>query len=180
MTSNEELLKEYKEATEERKEEIENILVENNINLVYSYLRKSKINLTEDVIQEGLVGVVTAIRNYNGKNKFSTYCYYWIKNKVLKHLKNNKLIRIPNHVNNKDVDFKYCTIEKASVEFEKDVEESHNIYKIIINDFKKTISKRDVEILDLYLQGLNYREISEKYGISSQRAIQVMQRIKKK
>lgn len=132
MTSNEELLKEYKEATEERKEEIENILVENNISLVYSYLRKTKINLTEDIIQEGIIGLVTAIRNYNGKNKFSTYCYIWIKNKVLKYLKNNKLIRIPNHVNNKDVDFKYCTIEKATIEVEKDTDESHTIHDLFL------------------------------------------------
>lgn len=176
-TNNEVLLNEYLTADDERKSEIEGILLEENICLVYSYLRKNKIQITDDIVQEGLIGLINAIRNWNGNTKFSTYSFFWIKNKILRHIKNNKMIRIPAHIKDSDCKMRFCTTEKATL---KESEKGYNEYVMIVDSFKETLNKRDKEMLELYLEGFNYREISQMFNLTPQRVVQIMQKIQAK
>ncbi len=78
-----------------------NLLIKYNVRLVINIAKRYKncgIEL-EDLIQEGIVGLIKAIEkfDYTKGFKFSTYATHWIKNFILKaiYLK-NKAIKAPN------------------------------------------------------------------------------------
>src|ERR1035437_3821917 len=55
----------------------------------------------EDLISEGNLGLLKAIKrfDYRTKNKFITYCVWWIKQGILASIQDNvKTIRLPNSV----------------------------------------------------------------------------------
>ncbi len=71
-----------------------------NIPLVVSVARQfNNPHLeVEDLIQEGMIGLVTAIERFDPERgfRFSTYATYWIRQRVLRALdRNGRLIRLP-------------------------------------------------------------------------------------
>lgn len=78
-------------------------LIESNLRLVVSvaktYMHKTNLPLM-DVIQEGNIGLITAVDkwDYSRGFKFSTYAVYWIKQAISKALSENRAIRVPMHV----------------------------------------------------------------------------------
>lgn len=80
-------------------------LIEGNLRLVLSVVKKihGNASIFEDLIQEGNMGLMRAVEDYdyNKTCRFSTYAYYWIKFYLSKYIANNsRLIRIPVHANN--------------------------------------------------------------------------------
>ena len=77
-----------------------NKIVEHNLRLVVFVAKKyvsTKISI-EDLIAEGSLGLFEALSRfkYSGKNKFSTYAFYWIKQKITRYIDNTiNLIRKP-------------------------------------------------------------------------------------
>lgn len=83
-------------------------LVEANIGLVYDRARVFKSRYPaapelEDLVQEGMTGLMTAIKKYDPArgNKFSTVAYYWIVQAVARGAnKTGRLVRLPeNRIN---------------------------------------------------------------------------------
>ena len=74
---------------------MENILkYENLVNkIAHKY---STFGNFEDLKQEGMIGLLKALDNYipNGKTKFSTYAYLWIKGEILEHIRCDKNIKL--------------------------------------------------------------------------------------
>lgn len=75
-----------------------------NVGLVYSiaktYNKPSLLGTFsyDDLIQEGMIGLMTAVDRFNPElgNRFSTFATYWIKQNILKFIINNgRTIRIP-------------------------------------------------------------------------------------
>lgn len=64
------------------------------ISIVNKYMRKDMI--VDDMIQEGLIGLIKAVDDFDiSKNfKFSTYASWWIKKYVLTFIRNNSIISI--------------------------------------------------------------------------------------
>ena len=77
-----------------------NKIVEHNLRLVVFVAKRyvnTKISI-EDLIAEGSLGLFEAISRfkYSEKNKFSTYAFYWIKQKITRYIDNTiSLIRKP-------------------------------------------------------------------------------------
>jgi len=69
-----------------------NIALVKNIASKYS---NSRIPF-EDLIQEGLIGLIEAKKKYNPQKniKFSTYAYFWIHKKIRKFIKNEKKMEL--------------------------------------------------------------------------------------
>lgn len=63
----------------------------------FPYIEKSED--IDDIFQQGMLGVMTAIQKYDeNMGKFSTYAYYWIHQSIMRYLQDNgKSIRIPVH-----------------------------------------------------------------------------------
>ncbi|MBI5699582.1 sigma-70 family RNA polymerase sigma factor [Candidatus Saganbacteria bacterium] len=53
-----------------------------------------------DLAQEGQIGLLIGIEKFEASrgNKLSTYVTWWIRNRIVRSLKDNKAIRVPNHM----------------------------------------------------------------------------------
>ena len=75
-------------------------MMEGNIRLVMSIARRytCKTLTFEDLVQEGILGLLEAINKFNGElgNRFSTYATYWIRQSIVRAIeKQDRLIRLP-------------------------------------------------------------------------------------
>jgi RNA polymerase sigma factor (sigma-70 family) len=79
-------------------------MVQTNLRLVISLVEKYKglwrgnLHLRDDLFQEGVIGLLTAIERFDPTRgyTFSTYAYWWIRQAITK--SSHDLIRIPAHV----------------------------------------------------------------------------------
>lgn len=75
-------------------------MMEANIRLVMSVARRytCKSLTFEDLVQEGILGLLEAINKFDGTlgNRFSTYATYWIRQSIVRAIeKQDRLIRLP-------------------------------------------------------------------------------------
>jgi len=75
-------------------------MMEANIRLVMSIARRytCKSLTFEDLVQEGILGLLEAINKFNGAlgNRFSTYATYWIRQAIVRAIeKQDRVIRLP-------------------------------------------------------------------------------------
>lgn len=75
-------------------------MMEANIRLVMSVARRytCKTLTFEDLVQEGILGLLEAINKFDGAlgNRFSTYATYWIRQSIVRAIeKQDRLIRLP-------------------------------------------------------------------------------------
>lgn len=75
-------------------------MMEANIRLVMSVARRytCKTLTFEDLVQEGILGLLEAINKFDGElgNRFSTYATYWIRQSIVRAIeKQDRLIRLP-------------------------------------------------------------------------------------
>lgn len=95
-------------------------LINYNKRLVYFVVNKY-INLgvdTEDLIQDGIEGLLKAIKYYDYKRgfKFSTYAIYWIKQTTLRSVqKYGRLIRIPINQTSRLLEYNEASFKLASI-----------------------------------------------------------------
>lgn len=103
LTTDEEIsvFKEY--AKNPKDTELRNLVVEKNMGLVYK-VSSRYVNMgidTEELQQEGVFGLITAVERFDYKkgNKFSTYAIHWINQSMTRFLLNHRRnIRVPVHV----------------------------------------------------------------------------------
>lgn len=83
------------------KESYINMLIAKNYKLVLQVIRHyySNINETDedDLFQQGILGLVRAAETYSEdtESKFSTYAYFWIRERITRYAMQNDLIRVP-------------------------------------------------------------------------------------
>jgi RNA polymerase primary sigma factor len=75
-------------------------MMESNIRLVMSIARRytCKTLTFEDLVQEGILGLLEAINKFDGDlgNRFSTYATYWIRQAIVRAIeKQDRVIRLP-------------------------------------------------------------------------------------
>ena len=130
--------------TEEQK-----CLAEKNYKLIFSFLAKHNLS-EEEWFGIAAIGFCNAVISYNKDNcAFSTYAYRCMYNEFSKEW--NRMQRqgeIP-----KDRLLYYAAIEKVLV-------------NEVLQKCKSTLSKRDYYIFCLFLQGITYREIAKRTGVS--------------
>ena len=82
-------------------------IIESNLGLVAFWIRKISTRrpiwglALEDLSQEGIVGLMRAIKSFDWKKgyKFSTYAGWWIYQAIIRAIENNgPLIRLPNYM----------------------------------------------------------------------------------
>ena len=83
--------------------EVRDQIISANIGLVYMEAKKYKNKgvIFEDLVQEGVLGLIKAIEKFDVKrgNRFSTYAMYWIKDSIIKTFK-EKTIKLSDHQRN--------------------------------------------------------------------------------
>lgn len=78
-------------------------LLKCNVNLIHKICHKHSGLGVEyaDLFSSGMIGLVIAAKKFDVSkgNRFSTYCYYWISQKIKRNIENNSaLIRLPVHI----------------------------------------------------------------------------------
>lgn len=136
-----------------------------------------------DLIQEGMIGLFKAIRDYSmGKNaKFKTFATLCIKRNIMdaiksanrdKHMPLNTSLSIDLPEMAQMLSDSYNNPEEAYLE-----SEDHRELRANIN---RELSRYEIDILNLYLNNQSYQEIAEKLGKDAKSVDNAIQRIRKK
>ena len=134
----------------------------------------------EDLIQEGLIGLLAAINSYkDGKGaKFSTYASRCINNSVQTALRKFSRLKDIPQSSIMPLEEVFCEDNPAlSAEDEYLAKESVSA----LTDFLyEGLSRFENEVLRLYIQGYSYAEIAEKLSKNPKAIDNAIQRIRKK
>lgn len=167
------LFEEYKKG----KVELENVLVEKSINLVYfvinRYFNRSYLFIyEEEMFSEGLIGLLNAIRNFDYKSdsKFSPFAVNAIKWSISGYLKRElskiETISLQNTVKKSN--------EKTDTELEQMVEDPYKFEDDMLNNafvmaMLKNLSQEDQKIAYLYfIKEVSKTQIAEYFNMKSE------------
>lgn len=148
---------EYKliKAAQSGDEEATKFLIENNQKLILSVAGLfSGITRMEliDLIQEGNIGLMTAIEkfDFDKKTKLSTYSYYWIRQNIVRALKSKDLlIRIPENVYSDDREYEKAK-KNLREKLDREPTEEEIIQNTSLTESKiKTIKQLHTPVLSL-------------------------------
>lgn len=162
------------------------------LHLVYAYAEShlSPGIDREDIIQEGLIGLVSAIRHFDPATEvsFKTYAMQCIRNRMisaiksasrLKHTPLNQSVsfdrlldEVPNTLHSAYYDSFSRRTEDQVLAREREEE--------ILIDNSKHLSQFERDVLDVYLKGMSCKEIAEKMDCPEKSINNAVQRIRKK
>lgn len=145
---------------------------------------------SEDLIQEGMMGLLAAVREYNSElgTTFKTYAELCVKRRILSAVKSAS--RLKHAFLNDGVSLEEILSEESqtltaySVEAFSRAPEEQVLARESKNDFISTysrfLSRFEIQVLDHYLDGLSYSEIAEECGKTPKSVDNAVQRIRNK
>lgn len=144
----------------------------------------------EDIIQEGMIGLYKAIKNFS-KNKnatFKTFAIMCIKHQIqtaIKKANTKKNLPLSNSVSLQSFSEKSEEDEFLPVNLIFQVSPDEKIinrenYKYLVSAIKKTLSKKEFEVLKYYLRGYTYKEIADFLNLNQKSIDNSLSRIKNK
>ena len=145
---------------------------------------------SEDLIQEGMMGLLSAIREYNSDmgSSFKNYVELCVKRRLLsavksasrlKHAFLNDGVSLEEILSEESRNLSAYSVEAFSRSPEEQVlaRESKNDF---ISTFSRYLSRFEVKVLELYLDGLSYSEIADSCGKTQKSVDNAVQRIRNK
>ena len=145
---------------------------------------------SEDLIQEGMFGLLSAIRQYdpNGSASFKTFAELCITRRLYSAVKSaSRLKHLPL---NDGLSLDYILSEESQTQlaanpdaFRRSPEEqvlARESKSELQNAFALDLSRLEKKVLDLYLDGLSYEEIAAKTGRDVKSVDNAVQRIRRK
>lgn len=145
---------------------------------------------TDDLIQEGMIGLFKAIRDYN-KEKESSFFHFaelCISRQLYtvveaynrkKHAPLNSYISLYSGTNEEGVVLADALTAGVTEDPEQLIIDQENMV-LFLEKVKERLSKMEAEVLDYYLTGLNYQQIAEKMEKRPKAIDNALQRIKVK
>ena len=145
---------------------------------------------TDDLIQEGMIGLFKAIRDYN-KEKESSFFHFaelCISRQLYtvveaynrkKHAPLNSYISLYSGTNEDGVVLADSLTAAVTEDPEQLMIDQENMV-LFLEKVKERLSKMEAQVLDYYLTGLNYQQIAEKMEKSPKAIDNALQRIKVK
>jgi len=143
----------------------ESIIIERYTKLVvyFSGIYYIPGNDSDDVIQEGLIGLLEAARNYNNKKNvsFNSFASLCISRKIISAIRS--ATRTKNSFLNSYISLEYIDIPESRLNPEEIVINNENI-KLIKEKIEQALSKREKDVLLCFLKNMSYSEIAKKLG----------------
>lgn len=135
----------------------------------------------DDLIQEGLIGLLNAVNTYNSDKgaSFKTYCYVCVQNKMLTELERRKSSKQQALQN-------YLPLEDLTPAVNGDGEDPFSIvaaqedHDQRMAKAKTLLSDLEQETLSLYLSGLSYEEMAAQLKLSTKAIDNALQRVRRK
>ena len=149
-------------SSEDEKELFQNIdkpgvkdkIVCSNLRLVISIAKhyQGQGAALEDLIQEGNIGLMRAVDNFDlsFETKFSTYAVWWIKQAITRYIKDQGTIRIPVHIGEKLSKIRNCQkVYEIENGFLPDIEELSELTGYSMEEIETALSaERPIVSLD--------------------------------
>lgn len=132
-------------------------VIENNIRLVVKFASKFRVqnDVFMDLISEGCLGIMRAIRKYDIRKgiKFSSYAIIWIKHYILTYLSESSSVKLPLRKKKilKEIDNK---IEEVSDSYCAD--EILSEYRMSLDEYQKLCSVRNI---------INFSDLSDNSSV---------------
>ena len=157
-------------------------LLENYKGLVNSIARTFFLKGVDrdDIVQEGMIGLLKAINTFNldGEASFITYAHECIKNRLLDYIRNGTRLKnkalsdsLPISVA-EDTESRSMTPEEIAI----NTEELETLKLIIIT----SLTDDERKILNMYYDGKSYSQIGEAVGKNSKYVDNALQKIRRK
>ena len=145
---------------------------------------------TEDLIQEGMIGLYKAIKNYDKEKNatFSTFAYLCIRRQIQSAIKVasskrnmmlSRAVPITEEIDDDEGEPIGLIIPSTSM-LPDDQMISNETMQEVKDKISKTLSKMELLILTQYLKGQSYNEISNKLDINKKSVDNALSRIKNK
>ena len=142
----------------------------------------------EDLIQEGMLGLLSAIREYDSSMNasFKTYAEICVKRRIYsairtasrkKHEPLNEMVSLDEVLSDEGSTVTQSDAFRRIPEEQVLAQESADE---IIQTYSRCLSKFEAKILELYLSGLSYSEMARKCGKSEKSVDNAVQRIRRK
>ena len=136
---------------------------------------------TDDLYQEGLIGLMYAIRSFSDDRgtRFRTYADVCVENKILSAIKSahrQKNIPLNSYVPLSDVDFSVAD-DKLTPEQLLIANENYVRLSEFIDNNLSLIEK---EVIRLYLGGYSYEYMAQKLGSTTKSVDNALQRVRRK
>ncbi|MGL5712433.1 MAG: RNA polymerase sporulation sigma factor SigH [Paraclostridium sp.] len=146
----------------------------------------------EDIIQEGMIGLYKAIRDFDGNktNSFKCFAEICITRQIItaiktatrqKHIPLNSYVSLNKPIYDEESDRTLLDIIATSII--TDPEEliiSKEELKNIESKMDEILSKLELEVLELYLNGKSYQYIADRIGRDVKSIDNALQRVKRK
>lgn len=147
---------------------------------------------SEDLTQEGLLGLLNAIRSYNPESgvKFRPFAEVCIRNRILEAVRSAS--RKKHDPLNGGVSLEYVILSEEEARqstevkpevFSRSPEEqvlARESEKEFYSTFSRCLSSFETDVLFLFLDGLTYRQIAERSGRTEKAVDNAVQRIRRK
>lgn len=146
---------------------------------------------TEDLLQEGMLGLLTAIREYDEQRgaAFSTYAASCIRSRLFsalkmasrkKHAPLNQAVSLESSFSDGGGEAEGRQNALPQISGPEDLLLHKEAYEERLERLKASLSGMEVKILPLYLRGLSYGEIAAAIGKPPKSVDNAVQRIRKK
>lgn len=145
---------------------------------------------SEDLTQEGMLGLLSAIREYDGAQdtSFKTFAELCINRRLITAIRTASRLKHSPLNNGISLDSILLDDEPMITAYHDNafrrIPEEHVLAREsadeIIHTYSRCLSKFETEICNLYLSGLTYREISENTGRPVKSVDNAVQRIRRK
>ncbi len=144
----------------------------------------------EDIVQEGMIGLYKAIMHYKSSKtaSFKTFASTCIKNQVQSAVRvasseKNKILStalpIIDQLNSDEEDEKEIIFPSDLPSPDEQLIEKERMNEIV-DKIKKSLSSMELKVLNLYLKGYSYNEISKISNLSKKSIDNALSRIKNK
>lgn len=144
---------------------------------------------SEDLLQEGTFGLVSAIRNYDADSgaSFKTFAEHCVRMRLLSAVKSAS--RLKHFPLNDGISLEQLSEDPSAVNSAIPEDLQHNPEELVLareskeelyTAFSRCLSKFEIKVLDLYLEGLSYREIADRLCKSTKSIDNAVQRIRHK
>ena len=144
---------------------------------------------SEDLIQEGMFGLLSAIRQYDpkGGTSFRTFAEHCIRMRLFSAVKSaSRLKHFPLNDGmsleqlSEDPKTQFSVTPEVFRRSPEDLVLARESTEELYIAFARCLSRLEISVLDLYLEGLSYREIGERLGKDPKSIDNAVQRIRRK
>ena len=146
----------------------------------------------EDIIQEGMIGLFKAVKNYDGtkQNSFKTFANLCVERQLITAIKtSNRQKHMPLNsylslnlaaYEGEDSTSLIDVLNNSSVEDPLETITKKEYYKLLETTIDKSLSQFEKQVLNKYIQGESYVNIASQLGAQVKSVDNAIQRIRKK